>query len=389
VIFQVSAFVIGLVLTLAHLSSIALIITFISLVLLLGVLSWFYIRYRSYSIVQEKRKLYQLNNNLQAQILAHTTNIQLTHQNREKLEHAEQDERAIALRNLQKKHIESGMINSRIADADIPGIGPGLKQRLAAHGFSTAANIGENVTYVEGFGPAKTQAILDWKNKTYNHFNATKPTDLPPERDNEIKDKYKILHANNDAERQNLEENKNKLENARKEIQPRITQLLPFTYLSFLRHGLASQGIIAGILGFVIISSQLLLGTSATLGTIKESIPTATMTPTITLTPTATFTETLTLTPTITDTPTISDTPTITYTPTTTFTPTKTFTPTITPTCTPTRTSTWLPGVYTAIPLQPTQGYCCKICGSNSQPCGDSCISLKYTCHKPPGCACK
>ena len=30
---------------------------------------------------------------------------------------------------------------------------------------------------------------------------------------------------------------------------------------------------------------------------------------------------------------------------------------------------------------------CCKYC-CNSKPCGDSCISLRYTCHKPPGCAC-
>jgi len=31
---------------------------------------------------------------------------------------------------------------------------------------------------------------------------------------------------------------------------------------------------------------------------------------------------------------------------------------------------------------------CCKHCGPNSQPCGDSCISRSYTCHKAAGCAC-
>ena len=30
---------------------------------------------------------------------------------------------------------------------------------------------------------------------------------------------------------------------------------------------------------------------------------------------------------------------------------------------------------------------CCKIC-SNGKACGNSCISRKKTCHKPPGCAC-
>lgn len=40
------------------------------------------------------------------------------------------------------------------------------------------------------------------------------------------------------------------------------------------------------------------------------------------------------------------------------------------------------------VPVQQESGACCKYC-SNSQPCGDSCISLSKTCHKPPGCACK
>ncbi|MGD8406391.1 MAG: lamin tail domain-containing protein [Anaerolineales bacterium] len=31
---------------------------------------------------------------------------------------------------------------------------------------------------------------------------------------------------------------------------------------------------------------------------------------------------------------------------------------------------------------------CCRICGENSKPCGDSCISLDMECHKDPGCAC-
>ena len=32
-------------------------------------------------------------------------------------------------------------------------------------------------------------------------------------------------------------------------------------------------------------------------------------------------------------------------------------------------------------------GVCCKVC-TNSQACGDSCISKSYTCYQPPGCAC-
>ncbi len=38
-------------------------------------------------------------------------------------------------------------------------------------------------------------------------------------------------------------------------------------------------------------------------------------------------------------------------------------------------------------PAPQAQPACCKIC-RKGQPCGNSCISRKYTCRKPPGCAC-
>jgi hypothetical protein len=44
------------------------------------------------------------------------------------------------------------------------------------------------------------------------------------------------------------------------------------------------------------------------------------------------------------------------------------------------------------VPQPPSGGSgrsCCKVCGANSQACGDSCISNSYTCHTAPGCACE
>lgn len=32
---------------------------------------------------------------------------------------------------------------------------------------------------------------------------------------------------------------------------------------------------------------------------------------------------------------------------------------------------------------------CCKVCGTTSRACGDTCISLDKTCHVGPGCACQ
>ena len=73
-------------------------------------------------------------------------------------------------------------------------------------------------------------------------------------------------------------------------------------------------------------------------------------------------------------------------TPTPTVTPTATWTATPTMTHTPTRTS--IPTATRLPTVQPTLDACCKHCGPNSQPCGDGCISLRYTCHQPTGCAC-
>lgn len=71
--------------------------------------------------------------------------------------------------------------------------------------------------------------------------------------------------------------------------------------------------------------------------------------------------------------------------PTTTLQPAKaTSIPTAIKTARPVKTATLKPAPRPTS----TRVECCKHCGANSKPCGDSCISKKYTCHKPPGCAC-
>jgi tetratricopeptide (TPR) repeat protein len=61
----------------------------------------------------------------------------------------------------------------------------------------------------------------------------------------------------------------------------------------------------------------------------------------------------------------------------------------VTPTCTLRPTSTLRPE-STSLPLLPTEtsDLCCRHCGPDSKPCGDSCIALDATCHRPPGCTC-
>jgi hypothetical protein len=405
-LFQLLALVIGVILTLTRISNIALVIAVLTLFILLGVILWLYIRYRAYPIVQEKRKLSQQVSSLQAQIIAHTNNIQLTVQKREQLLRAEAEEMAAALQALQTSHIQSGLSNTHLSDANIPGIGPKLKERLASHGFTNAATINVHVSNIEGFGQAKSQAVLSWRNQVLTHFNSTKPTSLSLEASDVIKKKYIVHHENNDSQRKKLQESKSDLEKKLADLQPHLKPLAFVTFPKYLWNVLAPEGVVAGITGFVLIITQLSLGATTTIGAIINSLPTATYTPTITFTPTITLTFTSTFTPTITFTPSITNTPTITFTPSITNTPTITFTPTRTPKPTFTPTKTRVP-TFTII-IWPTSPYptntrvlyqasptsgggggaCCKHCGSTSQPCGNSCISNKYTCHTAPGCAC-
>ncbi len=334
-IFQLIALLAVVIFTLTHISSLALIVAFITLVLFVGVILWLYIRFQTYPIVKEKKILGKQSSSLQAQIIAHTTNIQLTHQERERLQHAEHDEMSSALQRIQDNHIQEGLNNTRISEASIPGIGPKLKERLAYHGFITAKNVSPSISSVEGFGQAKSQAIIDWRNHVYSHFNSTKPSSLPSEISERIKQKYMVHHADNDSQERKIQESKKRLEKELEDLQPHLIRLSSVKFSNYLRYALSPQGIMAGIIASILIITQLCLGTSSTYGAIVNSIPTATLTPTITSTPTNTNTPTITNTPTVTNTPTItftpSKTPTVTLTPTSTRSPTLTSTITFTP----------------------------------------------------------
>jgi hypothetical protein len=395
--FQLGALVLGLIFSLTTLTTLALFIAFLTLVAMLGTLFWTYIRYKSYPIVQEKMTLLKKANEVQNQIKVNTDYIQQAKQKREDLKRAEQTEMQATLLATQNEYIRGGMNAARITDASISGIGPALKQRLIEHGYKTAASITSQITTVEGFGPAKSQAVIDWHNKINAGLNSSKPVVLAPEQMKIIRDKFEALHTINTTAQNKYMGNKVALEETLGKMQPRIQELAPIKFGTYLRKALATGGLAAGLVGGVLIITQICLGTSSTLGAIMAAIPTITQTPSATLTPTFTFSPTITFTPTITDTPTLTFTSTITDTPTITFTPSKTYTPTRTSTPTGIPTQTLFPtslvtlpiGGSTLIPTQPSQGSCCKVCGSTSKACGDSCISLKYTCHKAPGCACQ
>jgi cell division protein FtsB len=122
-IFQISVLFIGAILFLVRLSSIAIIFAFISLVPLLGALIWFYIRYRTMPIVQEKRKL----NNLEAEIRDLELKITRIQENRKKEEQAGAAAENKARVDHQKETVNSGMKDRKIQDAYFNKIDSGQK----------------------------------------------------------------------------------------------------------------------------------------------------------------------------------------------------------------------------------------------------------------------
>jgi len=99
-----------------------------------------------------------------------------------------------ALRELQAQHMSIGLRGALVADAKIPGVGPGLKQRLSSAGITSAANVSPvTLTGLPGFGEAKVSAVLGWRASVDASLRATVPGAIPPEQEAGILQKYARL----------------------------------------------------------------------------------------------------------------------------------------------------------------------------------------------------
>ena len=320
-IFEIISLFISFILLLLKITSIAFALATITLLVFIGIFTWLYIRYQSFPIVQEKISLTKETTNLQLKIKAEINKINNVNQKQSQLVDAEKSEKNSALDRLQKEHINNGLANTRIDISNIPSIGPKLKERLASYGIVTAANINQNIRSIEGFGEAKTQTLLSWRNSIYENLVKTKPMNLPFETIDSIKEKYSILKNENETVGATAETNKKIFEESFKTKQQRLNQLIPVKFITYLSSTFSSNKTVSFLIMIILVMIQCALGFSTGSATIIASLPTLTYTPTKTFTPTFTFTPTITNTPTFTLSPTITFTPTITLSPTITFTP--------------------------------------------------------------------
>jgi hypothetical protein len=325
---QITAVGIVLALILLQFYSLALSLSCITFFVLAAAALWLYLHYQKIPIVHEKRQLQKRALDLQRKIYAQGNRIQAATRKRTALFQDQHDEINIVLQHSQQAYIKNGLEGNQIKDAQIPGVGSKLKERLAEHRITNAAQIkNESLSKILGFGESKRQALFSWRNTLQADLESTKPTRLTEEQAESIKGKYQARHHENDIAERDAQARKRDFTNELNTIRPRLEQLAPVTFIAYVSRSLDSRKAVGIVLALLLIGAQVVSSVSATASSFIASIPTATITPSQTATSTPAPIHTNTLTQTITFTSTITDTPPPTSTPPATDTPLSTFTP--------------------------------------------------------------
>jgi micrococcal nuclease len=243
-----------------------------------------------------------------------------------------------ALQKIHKDYIESGLRAAKIENSNIQGVGPKLKEKLKTNGIISAADIGLHIQNLEGFGTAKVQALMGWKETVLAQLESTKPDRLPDAQLSEIQQKHKRQKDNLIKAR---ESHQLKLTELGLELDTVNRNLAHFKSVNFINY--LSVDLLGNIKnktlqknGTMVVIVVIGLGAlvHGVFGMISSGalIVASRPTPTLTVTPTMTFTaiptSTNTRTPTPKPTSTITASPTATITPTVTLTPSMTYTPT-------------------------------------------------------------
>ncbi|SDO17470.1 hypothetical protein SAMN04487897_109102 [Paenibacillus sp. yr247] len=188
-------------------------------------------------LIEKQRKLSQVEKNETDRInreLQKDLN-DLENQQRS-LDQQEKNEIANSLTTYQTSWLQSRLKNHTIDDAKIPGIGSEMKRRLKSHAIYTAADIkdikiyqtygsyaSEKASivlsnsvhiYVEGIGPSKARALLEWKKSTELRYVNTLPSTIPQTEIQIIKSKYQTKRNSLNSQEQTVKNSTQQKKNA-------------------------------------------------------------------------------------------------------------------------------------------------------------------------------
>ena len=240
----------------------ALILSVATLFVFVTILFWLYARYRSLAIIREKKELEKLSLKFRKRIRIEETNIETAVRWRAELFQAEREERKTALQTLQAQHIQFGLSSAALEEADLPGIDPMLKSRLAEHKIGSAADITEQTPGLSFLTEAQCQTLITWRSSVLDHLEQTKPESLPETQAEAIQKKYRVLVEENSTAHRNAYASKQMLEYELISFRERLRQLTSFTFPSYLSRSLASRGMVAGALLSILVLTQIVSAVS-------------------------------------------------------------------------------------------------------------------------------
>ncbi len=270
----------------------AAVISFLTLLVLIAAFLWLYARYWTLPVVREKRGLENLVFKFQNNLQEENRRIAAAIRQRAQLVQAEKDELQAALQMLQKKYIERSLASASLQEAAVPGVGPKLKERLAGYGIVSAAQVSNRIANLPGFGMAKCLTLLSWRSAVAATLESRKPMSLPLEQSEAIKHKYQAQHNHINAIERNAMASKQVLEHELPSLWARLRQLTSITFKGYLSNSLASRRVVAALIAFVLIVTQIVSSVSAALAfgswnaaASIETDPAATETSTVTPVP--------------------------------------------------------------------------------------------------------
>jgi hypothetical protein len=294
-VLQIAGLALVVALCLLNAYFLALTISLLTLFAFIALVFWLYSRYRELPLVREKRELERLLVKFQKGIESETNHIQSASRQREGLFEAERDEIQNALQTLQRDHMDNGLAAAQVQEATIAGIGPKLKERLAAHGVTSAAHVSEQIAQFSGVGEAKHRALMNWRASVLARLESTRPHALSHGQLQTIQQKYQVLRDQTEAAERQARASKQILEHELISFQPRIQHLAPLTFRNYLSRSLAARGVAAGLLAILLLVTQIVSSVSALTSTAVSMFAatpsaSATLLPTGTLPPTSTAT---------------------------------------------------------------------------------------------------
>jgi competence protein ComEC len=167
-----------------------LLVILLAIILTLVIGAFLYLRYSFLPAVKEKRSIVNEKTKLQNKISNNKSKLDEIDRALNSNQASEQKEIETALQKIHEEYIANGLRAEKIEGGNVPGVGPKLKEKLKANRINNAADVGTHIQAIDGFGEAKVQALLNWKQTILQRLESTKPGKLTDQQLNEIHQKY-------------------------------------------------------------------------------------------------------------------------------------------------------------------------------------------------------